>query len=189
MVKKLLQLIHEGPDIFKLPVNGGKSDISNRVKRLQFVHDKLADFGTGNFFLFHIENDILHFVDKLRNLGNADGPLVAGAEYTGLDFGTVISFPDIALLDYNERNGLNLLISRKALPALFTLSATADCVGFFGGSGINNLCIFISAKRTLHAFYLFLRLVRILLCRKMLNQVNNIDVLAGKTDHRALLCF
>ena len=57
---------------------------------------------------------------------------MTGAEYAGFDLGTVILLSVIILLDDNERNGLNFLISSETLAAVITDPAPSDGIIVIG---------------------------------------------------------
>jgi hypothetical protein len=79
---------------------------------------------------------------------------MASTQYTGLDLRAVIRLSVIILLDDDQGNRLDLLISGKALFALVTHSSAADRIMILCRSGINYSRICMVAKGTFHRLFL-----------------------------------
>ena len=123
---QLLQLIHKGVNILEFTVDGGKTDVCNRIDILQLSHDELANLRGGNLTFLMAEDlllDIIHqFIDGIRR----DRSLVAGKKDALLDLRTIILFTIVIALNNDQWNGFYFLICRKSLPTYVANSSTTN---------------------------------------------------------------
>ncbi len=77
---------------------------------------------------------------------------MTGTEYSSFDLGSVICFPVVVFLDDYNRNRFDLLISRKSLITLIADSASSYGIIIVSRTAVNNSCVFMASKWTLHKF-------------------------------------
>lgn len=144
------EFVHKGVDVFEFPVYGGKTDVGNGIQAFESVHYQFTYDLAGDFFFFLVKDLCLHFVYQACDLVGADGSFVAGAEYTGFYFGSVVGFPVVVFFDDYEGNGFYFFVGGEAFAAFITYAASSDGVVFISRSGVDDSCVVVAAKWTFH---------------------------------------
>ncbi len=125
-------------------------DIGYRIQILELGHDEFPDLTALD--RPHSSSIDVAFdpVEDRIDLSDRNRAFIAGPHNTRLNLTAIILLARIILFDHNKRDCFNLLISRKTLPTLITLSPSPDRIGFLYRSGVRYSCVITSAKRTLH---------------------------------------
>ena len=148
--QEVFQLIHELLDIFELPIDRGKTDISYPIETVEFLHHLFTDLRTPDLPLrlfLEIEFDT---VGDLFDDIDADRPLLAGFLQTIEDLGTIEGLSPPIFFDDRRQGILCPLTRSKSLLATEAFPPSPDRLLVLAFAGIDDFALRMITERTFH---------------------------------------
>jgi len=135
MPGQLLQLLLEGAQVRKFPVDRSKPDIGNLVDAFKLAHDQLADDAALHFRAVPVAQLNLHLIHNPLDLLLRDRPLFARPKDALEQLVPVEPFSCTVFLDHHQLHHLHTLVRGEAFSAFQALPPSP------GGEGIRGLAL------------------------------------------------
>jgi len=137
-------------NIFKLPIDRGKTNISHSIQAMKFVHDLLPNLRALDFSLSSLLKMELEAVHNLLKFINTNRPFLTGSLEAIEDFEAIERFSPPVLLHHQGKGILSPFACGKSFMAAETLSPPPNRIFFLSQSGIDHLTLGMIAEWTFH---------------------------------------
>ena len=150
LIEQLRDFVDKGADVLELTVDRRKADLGDFVDVLEFFHGELADLPGGDLLFKGVLQLGFDVGDGFLDDFDGDRALLTGAQQAVEQLDAIETLAGAVFFDDDQRDGLDDLVSGKALATLRAFTATTDAFAFVSGAGVDNFAVFTAAVRAFH---------------------------------------
>jgi hypothetical protein len=151
LIKEILELRHEGVDVFESAINRGEPNVGDLVQFPQLAHDELADLLRRDLVVFPVLQLLLDCVDDLFQSRRWDGAFFTGFVEAGQELGPIELDPAAVTFDHHVGDLLDALVRGEPASAFQALPPPANGHATAVLSGVHHPILVFSAERASHA--------------------------------------
>ncbi|MPN24258.1 hypothetical protein SDC9_171653 [bioreactor metagenome] len=147
----MLQFLHKRLRVLELTIDRGKAHIGHLIHILEFPHDDFANIARRDLRCERVKHFAAYVFDQFVLHIRRNRALLAGLAHAHANFFRIKRLPSAIPLDNHDRYLLDLLVGRKAFPAVDAFAPAADGAPVLRWARVNHLALDAGAISAFHS--------------------------------------